>query len=567
MMRFSRHNDEMRYRGGIMSKKAEQKRVGNLIGVTKPDLVNILIDPEVTRTKPLEIGEYIAIQYPGEVLEYEVLAYIIDIGLENENIPDYLMRSPESYDKLAELGDLTDGERLTAEARIVGYYDPNLKNVFFPRYPPVPGASVFRANKEYLAQIFSAGHIKVGHLRAHSDVEVKLNVEELLRRHTAILAITGAGKGNTVAVMATRIRELNGSVIIVDPHEEYPELKHLYPPSSNPVVVFSPGGNPSKGYYPIYFKWNNFTTEEILEILEIRETATRQRALVREILGKLEGKDWDIDDFEQAMDLYVEGADLEDEKAIKERGKSKGTSLAIKDHIRGIRESMILNKVNETPIYEEHSASFVSKGQITVICLSGLPIRIQQVVVGRLSKKLYEAGVAWRREFEGKPQIPCPTFMVIEEAHNFIPAEAGAKSSWPIRRIAAEGRKFGIGLCIVSQRPNKVDQNVLSQCNSQIILKVVNPRDQAQIENSSESISSELMDDLPSLNKGEAVIVGSCILLPALVKIDKFWGTLGGDDIKILEHWQGTTNKKTATVSKQEKRPNTQKYEDTGPLI
>ncbi|MHA1266682.1 MAG: ATP-binding protein [Candidatus Helarchaeota archaeon] len=553
-----------------MSEESKREIVGNLLGTTKPNAVDILLDPKVTRVKPLEIGEYVAIEYPSEILPYEVLAFITDVGLMNENIPDYLMRSPESFKRLSDLGDLTEGERLTAKARIVGYFDPKLKNVIFPRFPPVPGANVFRASAQILGQIFAAGQIKVGHLRAHPEVDVKLDVEELIRRHTAILAITGAGKGNTVAVMSTRILELNGSVIIIDPHEEYPELRNLYPTSPNPVVVFCPGGSKDKGYYPIYFKWSNFNTEEIFDILEIKENATLQRALVREVLTLLKGKDWDIEDFETEMERLVMGDPSLDEEARKDHQKEykrfQGPRLAILDHIRGIRGSEILNKIRETPIFEEGSTSLVARGQITVISLSGLPLRIQQVVVGRLSKKIYEAGLAWRRNIIDKPQLPCPTFMIIEEAHNFIPAMGGAKSTAPLSRIAAEGRKFGIGLCIVSQRPNKVDQNVLSQCNSQIILKVVNPQDQAQIENSSEAISSELMEDLPSLNKGEAIIVGSCILLPALVKIDKFWGTLGGDDIAILDYWQNSDDEKKEKRQEME-RADTQKYEDTGPLI
>lgn len=549
--------------------ETEKELIGNLLGITRPDMIEILIDPKVTRTEPLEIGEYVAVEYPSEVLKHEVLALITEVTLENENIPDSLMRSPDSYNQLKKLGDFTEGERLTARARIVGYFDPDLKIVMFPRFPPVPSGRVYRANKQNLSKIFSSGHIKVGHLRAHPEVEVELDVQELIRRHTAILAITGAGKGNTVAVLSSRILKLNGSVIIIDPHEEYPSLRDLYK-EPNPVVVFSPSGDPSKRYFPISFRWNNFGTEEIFDIFEIREGASRQRALVREVLGKLEGKEWDINDFEHELDTYVLGdASLNEEERKKYQKNTKsymGTRLAIKDHLKGIREISIIDKTNETPIYEESSASLVSKGQITVISLSGLPIKVQQVVVSRLCKKLYDAGVAWRRNISGKPQLPCPTFVIIEEAHNFIPAMDTAKSSFPISRIAAEGRKFGIGLCIVSQRPNKVDQNVLSQCNSQIILKIVNPRDQNQIENSAEEISTDLMNDLPSLNKGEAVIIGSCILLPALVKIEKFWGELGGDDIPILDYWKkdSSSDKKESKTTKREDSIN---YKDKGPLI
>ncbi|MBD3229984.1 MAG: DUF87 domain-containing protein, partial [Candidatus Lokiarchaeota archaeon] len=422
-----------------MTKSKNVELIGNILGVTRPDIIEILIDPKVTRIKPLEIGEYIAVEYPSEVLKHEVLALITEITLENENIPDSLMRSPESYDQLEKLGDFTEGERLTARARVVGYYDPDLENIIFPRFPPVPSGKVYRANKDNLSKIFSSDNgIKVGNLRAHPEVDVKLDVQELVRRHTAILAITGAGKGNTVAVLSSRILELNGSVIIIDPHEEYPSLRDLYS-DPNPVVVFSPEGDPSKNYKPISFRWNNFSTEEIFDILEIRENATRQKGLIRDILEQLRGKQWDINDFENELK--------------KKKEENKGLVLSIQDHIKGIRELSIIDKSKETPIYEETSDCLVSKGQITVISLSGLPIKVQQVVVARLCKKLYDAGVAWRRKLS-RDQLPCPTFMVIEESHNFIPSMSSAKSSFPISRIAAEGRKFGIGLCIVSQRPN-----------------------------------------------------------------------------------------------------------------
>ena len=552
-----------------MSKSKEKEIIGNLIGVTRPDIIEVLIDPKITRNNPLEIGEYVAVDYPGEVLEYEVLALITQITLQNENIPDSLMRSPDSYEQLKKLGDFTEGERLTAIARIVGYYDPDKENVIFPRFPPVPSGRVYRANKDNLAKIFSSGQVKIGHLRAHPDVDVKVDVEELIRRHTAILAITGAGKGNTVAVISSRILELNGSIIIIDPHDEYHYLRNLYS-DPNPVIVFNPGGDPSKQYFPLYFRWNNFSIEEIFDIFEIRETATNQRALVREVLTKLNGKNWDINNFEQVMNRFIFGDETLNEEERKEYQKQTkkyvNVGLALRDHIKGIREMVIIDKFNETPIFEKSTKSLVSMGQITVISLSGLPKRVQQVVVSRLCRKLYNAGVSWRRNLD-RPQLPCPTFMILEEAHNFIPALDKVKSSKPIERIAAEGRKFGIGLCIVSQRPNKIDQNVLSQCNSQIILKIVNPRDQSHIENSAEAISTDLMNDLPSLNIGEAVILGSCILLPALVKIDKFWGELGGDDIEIINIWQGNVGKDKKSKIKMEDREDTLNYKDKGPLI
>ncbi len=527
--------------------------IGNLFGITRPNEVQIILDPKVTRTRPIEIGEYISIEYPGEVLDEEVIALITKIELFNESIPDSLMKSPESFEKLGRLGDFSTGEVLLANARIIGYFSEKDKMMISPRFPSVPGAKVYRSNIEILKKVFSAGHVKIGHLRAHKEVEVKVNVNELIRRHTCILAITGAGKGNTVAVLSTRILEHNGSVIIIDPHEEYPKLKEL---KKDQVAVFTPLKDPSIGYLPIRFKWNNFSTDEIFEILEIRSDATNQQAVIREILEKLEGTDWDMDSFQIAMDQIIEeySASEDDDEEVKEESSKKKkktktktskkrltmfkeNKMVILDRIKALKGSEIFHKTDETPIFAKLGPCLVKPGQITVISVSNLPLRVQQVVVARLAKKIYEAGVAWRRNLD-KVKLPCPTLLVIEEAHNFIPSKGNAKSLPSLTRIAAEGRKFGVGLCVVSQRPGKVDSNVLSQCNSQIILRIVNPNDQSQIANSAEAMSEDLLSDLPALNKGEAVIIGSCLLIPALVKIDKFEGELGGDDIDIISEWK-----------------------------
>ncbi|MHA1309301.1 MAG: ATP-binding protein [Candidatus Helarchaeota archaeon] len=511
--------------------------IGNLIGGTTPQEVFIVVDPKIIRTRPLQIGEYVSIEYPKELIKEDVLAIINNLELVNLSIPESLIRSPESYNKLKKLGDLESGERMIASAKILGYFDG--KKIIMPRFTSTPGANVYRANEQLLNNIFSRGQINVGHLRAHPNVQIKLDVNELVRRHTAILAITGAGKGNTVAVIATEILKLNGCVIIIDPHEEYPPLRNIY---GKKVLVFSAKGDPNKGYFPIKFKLSNFDSEEILDILEIQANATNQRALVINALEELKNSDWDFKDLKNAIDEYLHIDESKSEKEKKQKLKEiqhlKNSQYVVKDKIKMVKAISILAKNEEIPIYDPEFPSLVKKGQISVICLSGLPKKVQQVIVGRIASKLYEAGVAWRRQIPNKQKLPGPVFMVIEEAHNFIPQEGTAKSLFPIRRIAAEGRKFGVGLCVVSQRPGKVHSDVLSQCNSQIILKIINPRDQSQIENSNEAISSDLLDDLPSLNNGEAVITGPSIIIPSIAKIYKFKGELGGDDINILKEWQ-----------------------------
>ena len=104
-----------------------------------------------------------------------------------------------------------------------------------------------------------------------------------------------------------------------------------------------------------------------------------------------------------------------------------------------------------------------------------------------------------------------------------------------IKKIAGEGRKFGIFLIVITQRPGKIDADVLSQCNSQIILRVTNPSDQNAILESSENITGYLMADLPSLDTGEAIIVGEIVKMPAIVKIRDRETRAGGSDIDVIE--------------------------------
>ncbi len=504
----------------------EREVIGNLLGESRPTVVRIVLDPTISRSKPIEIGEFIVIEYPNELIPYPVLGVVHEVVLVNTDIPDELIDSPQTYEQLERIINLKEGERLEALASIYGYYDPNRRRIILPRFPAPPGSKVYRATKDELSPIFMNGDIRVGVLRSHPEVEVRLNVNELVRRHVAILAITGGGKGNTVAVLATRMLNLNGAIVIVDPHEEYAILKEQYP---GKVVVFTPRGNPDKGYYKLSFKLSKFTSDEIADIIGIPKNATNQRALLSTAINeKLKDRnDWGFDDLETALEKV--GVDK----------NYKNSLLGVLNRLKVFLEKDIFSKTDETPLHSEAGPSIIKPGQITVLSLSGLPLQIQQSAVAQVFQRIYEAGIRWRRHLTGEA-LPCPVFCVIEEAHNFIPAQKGTKSSSIIKRIAAEGRKFGVGLCLVSQRPGKLDSDALSQCNTQIILRIVNPNDQNQIRSSAEAISEELLADLPSLNPGEAIIIGPSTLLPAHVKIDKFEGELGGDDIEIVSEWKKT---------------------------
>jgi DNA helicase HerA-like ATPase len=128
-----------------------------------------------------------------------------------------------------------------------------------------------------------------------------------------------------------------------------------------------------------------------------------------------------------------------------------------------------------------------------------------------------------------------PVFFVLEEAHNFVPGgQTEGHASKTIKRLASEGRKFGIFLVLITQRPYKVHSDTLSQCNSQIIMRLTNPQDQLAVKQSSESISEGLLADLPGLNVGEAVVLGPLVRVPVMVHVGERKSREGGNDIDVV---------------------------------
>jgi hypothetical protein len=176
---------------------------------------------------------------------------------------------------------------------------------------------------------------------------------------------------------------------------------------------------------------------------------------------------------------------------------------------------------NPTPYNE-----LVQSGRCSIINLKGIDPAVQDIILYKLLKDLFQ-----ERKMD---RIP-PFFMVIEEAHNFVPEKGYTETrcSRVIKTIASEGRKFGLGLCVVSQRPAIVQKTVLSQCTTQIILKVTNPNDLKAITNSVEGISYETEDEIRNLPVGVALVTG-VVDTPLLVGIRPRRTKHGGEAVDIL---------------------------------
>ena len=215
-------------------------------------------------------------------------------------------------------------------------------------------------------------------------------------------------------------------------------------------------------------------------------------------------------------------------------GKRFYTMEQVKD---ALMESGSDNKwpiINKLELYEEMGlfsqtptrlSDLVKEGQTSIIDLKGCDTDLQETLVNRVVRKLFEA-----RKLGKVP----PMMLVVEEAHNFCPQQGVAKSSATLRTVAAEGRKFGLGLCVVTQRPAKIDKNVLSQCATQIILKLTSPNDIKAVAQSIEGFTEGMEDDIQGLPIGVALITGAKLSRPMIVEIRVRETKHGGEDVSIV---------------------------------
>ncbi len=183
---------------------------------------------------------------------------------------------------------------------------------------------------------------------------------------------------------------------------------------------------------------------------------------------------------------------------------------------------------------------------LSVVDLSGLSDEVSDYIAYRILSDIYDK--VSNGEFE------YPVFVFIEEAHRFIPAMGNTYSSSIIKKIAAEGRKFGVFLVVITQRPSKIHPDALSQCNSQIVMRITNPDDQQAIAKSSERLGETLLNDLPGLNTGEAVLVGEMTRAPVMVKVKRRRTREGGSDIDIIGKMKSAIEKASEETSENQSK-------------
>jgi len=400
---------------------------------------------------------------------------------------------------------------------------------------PALGDVVTRASRQELAMAYSCENdvaVRVGYIKQDSSIPAMVKTDELLGKHFAVLGTTGTGKSCAVALIFRRILEDNplAHILLLDVHREYAAAFKDYGEIVTPANLVLP------------FWLLNF--EEMAEIIIARQpNRETDIEILRELIplakqrykggrggdkvSRLRTKDsedgmigvdtplpYRISDLIGLLEESLGKLELKGELAPYKRLKAR-----IEQVSRDARYSFMFGSLTVNDSMAEiigHLFRIPVNGKpITILELGGLPSEIINVVVSVLARMAFDFGL-W-----SGGQVPI-TF-VCEEAHRYVPFDDSLgfePTKRAISKIAKEGRKYGVSLCIVSQRPAELDPTILSQCSTVFSMRLTNERDQDLLRAGVSDAAASLLDFMPTMGTGEAIAFGEGVSLPTRIKFD-----------------------------------------------
>ena len=488
--------------------------VGICVGETSLSEVTFISD------KMPKVGEYVTIEYDGKKVLGMIENLIRGNDALNVDINDF-----KAIRKISQIG--ADENYIRGKVKILGDVNDNLK---LPRTPVLPGTEIKLADRDTLNEIFKVNNpIKLGCLVNQSDVDVNVEANPILSRHLAILAMTGAGKSNTVSVLINEMLSYFVPVFVFDMHGEY--VGANFP--NGEVNVIKPKINPVYMSFHEIKRLVNIPSNGYIQERHFRRAFKTAKEMVRSGTAH-------TNNFLQIIyDILLSDS------------QEEGSDKQIVDVMNKIDDSMD----KYANIFDNNIGNILTNikiGHVNVLDLSQSDESIANVLVSHIMRNALQMR---KNAVHGKDEktLDFPVFFILEEAHILAPNKRDSDSKRWIQRVAREGRKFGLGLCLVSQSPKTVDHDALSQMNNMIILRLVEPEDQRHVQSASESLSQDLVNQLPSLNVGEAVVLGLMSKVPTLVKIDEFKGRLHGDDMDIVSYFADIRQKEQEEIEELEK--------------
>ncbi|WP_248896123.1 ATP-binding protein [Haloplanus halobius] len=471
----------------------------------------------------------------GEVVERTEKIFARVTGREQKRgYPDQFMSdpgvSPESV--AGKLGIATEGVDLyRLNATVIGFYDDRLNDFTNPRIVPKPGTEIELATDEDLEEYLTEadegqdGSAYIGDLlhRPPGSTDIHLPIDNFASTHLSILASTGSGKSYTASVLIEEMMQPDSraAMLIVDPHGEYGSLKEMEDDGRFSEGDYSPEVD-IKTPDDIKIRISELSLSDLFSVVD--DPSDAQEHVLSEGWSALKN-DSDVD-FE-----YV----------TLEQIKSRCHDVADNESTANALEWR-LDKALDRDLFDPNKhlslSELLEPGKCTVLQLDTMALREQQMLLSVLFRRINRERV--KHEKGDDSELDFPVFSLLEEGHRFAPADGDARSLGVLSTILSEGRKFGIGIGIISQRPSKIDDDVLSQCKTQIIMQIQNPLDQDAVKKGVEDVGEDLLSELPGLTPGQAIIAGDSVNTPFPARIRERYTTHEAESVPATEEWQKT---------------------------
>ncbi|RDC59259.1 putative DNA double-strand break repair helicase HerA [Alteripontixanthobacter maritimus] len=412
------------------------------------------------------------------------------------------------------------------------------------RYP-VPGALIYPATTADLKQIYASdgrSNIQIGKVYPTKDIRAGLYIDAMLGKHFALLGSTGTGKSTSAALILHRICEAapQGHIVMIDPHGEY-------------SAAFKTNGqlldvsNLNMPYWLMNFQ----------EHCEVLLTSTgNERQVDADILAKCLLRARSKNRLAESIGQITVDApipyllsdlsnEIQNEMGQLDKATSSAPYMRVKNKLEEVKNDPRYQFMFSGMLVGDTMADFLSRifrmpsagKPISIIDVSGVPSDITSTVVAVLSRLVFDFAI-WGRE-----EKTTPILLVCEEAHRYVPSEAKADGSSVgdiLSKIAKEGRKYGISLGLITQRPSDLAEGVLSQCGTIISMRLNNDRDQAFVKAAMPEGARGFLDSIPALRNRECIICGEGVAIPIRVSFDNLEEIKrpASEDPSFTELWQ-----------------------------
>lgn len=391
-------------------------------------------------------------------------------------------------------------------------------------YPGL-GSEIFTATRSDLERVYArpaASNVRVGSIHQDRSLPAFVTTDHLVGKHFAVLGTSGAGKSCTVALLLRAIldQNTNGHIVLLDPHNEYRQAFGERAEVVNPQNMEMP-------YWLLNF-------EETVELL-IGRDGMNQEVEVGILKGGIleakrrfvgEGRDTSYITVDtpvpfrmatllQFLDRQMGRLDKPDTAAPYMRIKERIETLTADTRYSFMFSGMFIAD-NMAKIISRILRIPVAGKPITIVDLSGVPSEIVEVLVSMVSRMVFDFSL-WSER--GKS---VPVLLVCEEAHRYVPKGDSAflAARKALARVAKEGRKYGVALCLITQRPSEISPEVLSQCNTLFALRMSNQPDQEFVAKTLPDSAGGLINALPALRTQEAIVVGEGVNVPVRLTMD-----------------------------------------------